>query len=114
MLNLTTPTAHRDAYVWAAVLAAHAAIGLVLTDQLHMVMPLWQAALVASAGYLAAWEVGVQHLGAGWRDALNDAVAVACGSAYAVTMAFAWPGYGWAVLAVFEALLAVGVWRRAR
>lgn len=111
-MHLTDPTDHADAYTWAAVLTAHAAIGMVLTVELHEIMPLWWAASVAWIGYLLAWEGGVQRFGAGLLDAFVDAAGVSAGVAYAVGTFFAWPGYRWAALALFAVVLVGGVWRR--
>lgn len=111
-MNLTEPEDHADAYTWAAVLTAHAAIGMVLTVELHGFMPLWWAATVAWVGYLLAWEVAVQRLGAGVLDALVDVAGVTAGVAYAIGTFFTWPGYRWAALVLFAVALAGGVWRR--
>jgi len=113
-MPLTAPTDHARPYVWAAVLTAHAAIGMVLATELHMFLPLWQAAGAAWVGYLLFWEAGVQRFGAGLPDALVDAAAVTAGALYAVGMHFTWPGYRWAALALFAVILAGGVWRRMR
>ena len=111
-MHLSDPTDHADAYVWATVLTAHAAIGLVLVVELHGFMPLWQAATLAWVGYLLLWEGVVQRFGAGLLDALVDAAGVTAGVAYGVGMYFSWPGYRWAALALFGVALAGGVWKR--
>lgn len=114
MMGLTTPTDHDDAYVWVTVLTAHAAIGMVLTVELHEAFPLWIAATIAWVGYLLAWEGLVQRFGAGLLDALVDAAGVTAGVAYGIGTFFAWPGYRWAALGLFAIVAAGGVWKRSR
>lgn len=113
-LGLTQPTDHADAYTWAAVLTAHAAIGMVLVVELHNVMALYAAVSAAWVGYLLFWEGLVQRFGAGLLDALTDAAAVTSGVVYGAGTFFGWPGVRWAALVLFAGVLAAGVWRRQR
>lgn len=54
--DLLTPDNHRDPYVWAAVLLAHAQIALVLWGGLAALAGPWAAVALVSAGYLLLWE----------------------------------------------------------
>jgi ABC-type uncharacterized transport system permease subunit len=121
-MNLTDPTAHADAYVWAAVLLAHASIGLALTALVAAVIkaladdmidgegPLaWALVVIA---YAVIWEGAVQALGAGVMDALVDTAAVALGGLLGLT---AWLRKGGAMavaLAALGVMMFLGVRRR--
>jgi hypothetical protein len=77
-MGLAIATDHADAYTWAAVALAHLALGLALIAVAAAagLRRAWALAAVV-AGYLLAWEIGVQRLGAGWADALTDTAMVA-------------------------------------
>ena len=84
-----TPEAQADAYSWAAVLLAHAAIGGMLCGALIALSGKgsWRIAVAISALYGIAWEGG-QYLAAGGRiaDGLLDWTAVSLGALCAVAL----------------------------
>ena len=69
--NLLTAEAHRDPYVWAAVLLAHFAIGAML----WLMLGLWAAAVYATFELLQAYCCGSTL----WWDSLLDWCGVALG-----------------------------------
>lgn len=92
-MDLLTPTDHAGAYEWASVFLAHLAVGLALTAVVAAVLD-WidgrsgfdldvgsTAPWLVTVVYLVGWEMGLQRLGAGWPDALVDALAVGVGAA---------------------------------
>lgn len=124
MLDLLTPTAHAGAYEWAAVFLAHFAIGQTITALVAAVLD-WidrrsefdldvgaTAPWLVTWAYLIVWEMGMQRVGAGWPDALLDALAVAIGGASGL---FLWRRSGAklaVVLGVGAVALSVYVWVR--
>ena len=88
-MDLTTPTAHADGYIWLVVLMAHAGIGLALVAVLAAVLDALARDWVDGAGGVAwvivvlcygiVWEGIVQEYGAGMPDAFVDTFAVAMG-----------------------------------
>ena len=116
-----TPEAQADAYTWAAAFLGHVVIGLVLTGAVaagveraadwidgHRVL----AWLVVTVGYAVIWEGAVQHLGAGFVDALVDTVAVGIGGVIGIA---AWARRGKVVAAavmIGAGIVALGVRRR--
>lgn len=112
-MNLDQPTDHADAYTWAAVLTAHAAIGMVLVIELHwFALHVYWAVSVAWVGYLLFWEGFVQRFGAGLLDACVDALAVTAGVLYGAGTFHTWPIIRWLALGLFVFALAGGIWRR--
>ena len=80
-MDLTIPTAHTDPYVWLAVFAAHALIGVGAWIAARVLgLKSGEAAAFVSVGYFSCWEVAVQALGAGIADALVDWSAVTIGA----------------------------------
>lgn len=106
MLDLLTPEAQAGAYEWAAVLLAHAAIGLGLTALVAALIEVVAGEYLRRVGGLAlglvaltyglAWEGLVQGYGAGLGDAAVDTAAVVLGGALGLA--------AWARSAAFLAL----------
>jgi hypothetical protein len=107
-----------DAAEWAAVLAGHFGLGIVLacvagaTVGRFFGRPALSGAQIASVAYAGLWEGLWQRLGAGIGDAALDSFAVACGAFAAAAL---WERKGaWlagAVVAV-SAVMARGIGRR--
>lgn len=108
-----TPEAQRDAYGWAAVLLAHAALGTLLTAGLGLTqLGMTRAAALAAAAYALLWEGGQLLSGAAPRDSLVDAAAFTFGAAL---MAAAWGRSAGPLAATIAGLLgalAAGVRKR--
>ena len=120
MLDLLTPTDHATAYEWAAVLLAHAALGLALVAAVAAVLEALAGEWIDDLGgvswaivvlaYAVAWEGIIQRLGAGWIDAGADSLAVACGGAFGV---FLWQRFP-ARAAAVAGLLGLALWLGVR
>ena len=102
-----------DWYGWLTVQAGHIAlVGLPGALILSPWFGPFLAPLIVAAAYLLLWEIAVQRVGAGWKDALEDTACVMagasilCGAAVGIGTAAAC-FVGWA------AFLFIGVWRRA-
>lgn len=106
------PEAQTDPHHWAATLAGHGLIGIVLTNELLPHLPLWAAVSAVWVLYLIFWEVVVQRLGAGLLDALVDAAATAGGVVYAAAVYIDNPVSKYAAIAFFAFALAGGIWKR--
>ena len=115
-LDLTAATDHSDAYEWAAVYLAHAALGVALVAVIAAALSLvmWRqgalAAVIASVGYGALWEGAVQRLGAGLLDAAVDWSAVTLGALVAYA---AWHHAGGWLAGALLAAVAI-LWRGVR
>lgn len=104
---LRTPEAQHSAYIWAAALLGHFAVGIAATAVAGWVVGAWRGASIVSIGYLLLWEgAQVAFFGGGVADGLVDAAAVACG---AVVAAGAWRNRGMAVGAAMAVLVAIGL-----
>ena len=103
--------AQPDAYVWAVVLLAHAAVGAVLVALASLLTR--RPVLAVSLAYGLIWEGGQLALaGAGLADSVLDWAAVTLGAWAGVA---AWRGKGnrlAALLAAAAAVIWVGVRRR--
>ncbi len=103
------PEDQRDWYAWASNQLAHVSIGAV-SAALAVVIG-WPAWAVPVA-YLIVWEIACQRLGAGWRDAFNDTLFIACGACAL------WAAWHQAALLMFGAVIVAavalgrGIWRR--
>ena len=104
---LRSPEAQPDAYIWAAALTGHFAVGIVLTALVGWRVGAWRGAAIVTLGYLMLWE-GAQLavFGGTTADGLVDGAAVACG---AVVAAGAWRNKGAAVAGAIAVLSAIGV-----
>lgn len=101
-----------DWYQWSVVQAGHSA--LVGVPAALVLLPWFSpflAPLIVAAAYLVLWEIAVQRVGSGWKDALED---TACVMAGASMICGALVGFWSAVLCfgLWAAFLAVGVVRR--
>jgi hypothetical protein len=112
MIDLLTPEAQPDAYVWLVVLLAHAFLGLTLTALVAPALARWTAMLplpsavqIVTMVYAVLWEGVIQRLGAGLLDAAVDTLAVVCGALIAWG---AWSHLGRKIAAALLVLLAVG------
>lgn len=104
---LRSPEAQPDAYIWAAALTGHFAVGIVLTAIVGWRAGAWRGAAIVSAAYLLLWEgAQIAFFGGGFADGLVDGAAVACG---AVVAAAAWRNKGGAVAAALALLAAIGI-----
>lgn len=111
---LTTPEDHRDAYVWAAVLLAHCAIGFILVAVTARRMGAWNAAATVSAVAFWVWELSqVMFFGGGIADGLVDAAGMASGAVLAASLWERRLAPLWAALAL---LCAIGLngWRQRK
>lgn len=102
--NLLTAEAHRDPYVWAAVLLAHFTIGAAL----WVVADWW--AVVIYAGFELAQAVRSRLLA--W-DSLLDWCGVALGAAFAAHLAQGDQRPALAAAVAVFIIAAVGYWARA-
>lgn len=91
-MDLLTPTNHAGAYEWAAVLFAHATVGLglvaivaALLDWLEADSPGIVALHVVTVAYTLVWEGIIQGYGAGLADAAVDTFAVFIGGIVGVS-----------------------------
>ena len=102
-----------DWYQWLTTQAGHSAlVGLPGALILVPWFGPFLAPLIVAAAYLLIWEIAVQRVGAGWKDALED---TACVMAGASILCGATVGIGTAAtcFVAWAAFLFVGVWRRA-
>ena len=102
-----------DWYGWLTTQAGHSVLvgvpaALALVPWFGPFLP----PLIVALAYLILWEIAVQRVGAGWKDALED---TACVMAGASLICGALVGYGTAALAfaVWAVFLVAGVIRRA-
>lgn len=106
-----SPEDHRDAYEWATVLLAHAAVGAVLAAIVSMITR--RPALIVSLAYGLLWEGGqLLFAGADPVDCVLDWLAVSIGAWAAIA---AWRGDGRRLvvtLATGVAILWTGVRKR--
>ena len=120
MMDLLTPTNHAGAYEWAAVLFAHATVGLGLVAIVAALLD-WQLApwveglgglalVIVVVLYFLGWEGSIQQFGAGLADATVDTFAVFIGGLLGVS---AWGRRGVTVAAALAALLGV-LWAGVR
>ena len=95
MMDLLTPTNHAGAYEWAAVLFAHATVGLIITAIVAAILH-WQLApwieglgglalVIVVVLYFLGWEGSIQQFGAGMPDAIVDTFAVFIGGLIGVS-----------------------------
>ena len=122
-LDLLTPDAHADPYVFVAALLGHAQVGFALVAIVAAALLIlrWlvnvlgagrSALLIVVVVYAVAWEGLVQRYGAGLLDAGVDTLAVAMGGLAGLS---AWLRRGALVavsLAVTAGVAVAGVWRR--
>lgn len=101
-----------DWYQWLCTQAGHSMLVGVLAA---LILLPWVGVLltppIIAAVYLVAWEIAVQRIGAGWKDALEDSACVMAGGSI---LCGAFVGYWTAVLcfAVWAVFLLIGVVRR--
>lgn len=100
-MSILTPEAHRDPYIWGAVLLAHFAIG----DMGWQYIGWWIV-----PAYLVLWEGGNMILSKSrlYADSILDWDAVALGACVAAGL------HAKAAVAAMLAVLAVGYWVRRR
>ena len=120
MMDLLTPTNHAGAYEWAAVLFAHATVGLGLVAIVAALLDWYggdwispagpMALVLVVIGYALGWEGIIQGYGAGFADAAVDTFAVFIGGLLGVS---AWGRRGIAVAASLLALAGV-LWAGVR
>ena len=119
-MDLLTPTNHAGAYEWAAVLFAHATVGLGLVAIVAALLDWYggdwispagpMALVLVVIGYALAWEGIIQSFGAGYGDAAVDTFAVFMGGLLGVS---AWGRRGVTVAASLAALAGV-LWAGVR
>lgn len=110
-MNLTEATAHTAPYTWAAVLLAHAFIGVVAWQMLSRVIGMSiVTAQVIAVVYFIAWEAIIQRLQAGITDALVDTLGVAVGASMAWGLSAGDVWHRAKNVAIIAAVGLVGVW----
>lgn len=108
---ITTPDDHADAYVWAAVLLAHALIGAASFLAGVLLTRRERATAILAVALWTVWE-GTQaaFFGGGIADGLTDLAA----NIFGVCLAWALWQRRAALAAVAVAFLSVAAWRRMR
>ena len=102
-----------DWYGWLTTQAGHSVlVGLPAALVLLPWFGPYLAPIIIAAAYLILWEIAVQRIGAGWKDALEDTACVMAGGSILCGMS---DGYVTALVcfAAWAFFLLVGVLRRA-